>query len=182
MPATTLRCPMLRIFLLIACLLPAGCATSTARQQNQPAAIDAPVAEPPKPAIAVENVDRRNLPDVLVRAMDSAYALPQPLDCATIGAEVAALSAVLGEDIDSRSAKPGKENLALKALVSGVQGLIPYFSWIRRLSGVDRRERMALAAIAAGSIRRGYLKGLGEAKACPPPATPTRSESATATD
>ncbi len=173
---------MLRIFLLIACLLPAGCATSTARQQNQPAAIDAPVAEPPKPAMAVENVDRRNLPDVLVRAMDSAYALPQPLDCATIGAEVAALSAVLGEDIDSRSAKPGKENLALKALVSGVQGLIPYFSWIRRLSGVDRRERMALAAIAAGSIRRGYLKGLGEAKACPPPATPTRSESASATD
>ena len=41
--------------------------------------------------------EKRNIPDVLVRAMDSAYALPEPLDCTTIGAEVAALTAVLGE-------------------------------------------------------------------------------------
>lgn len=172
---------MARIFFALACLLlPMGCAS---RPANRQASADRNTVETTLPTRAPEVVvDRRNIPDVLLRAMDSAYALPNPLDCANIGAEVAELTVVLGEDIDSRSGKPGKENMALKALVSGVQGLIPYFSWIRRLSGVDRRERMALAAIAAGSIRRGYLKGLGEAKGCPPPATPMRSEAATPAD
>ena len=67
----------------------------------------------------------------------------------------------------------------MRAFVSGIHGLMPYRSWLRKLSGAEKRELRAIAAIAAGSIRRGYLKGLGEARGCAPPATPNRGPSET---
>jgi hypothetical protein len=46
--------------------------------------------------------------------------------------------------------------------------------WVRKLSGAERYSKQVAAAIAAGSIRRAFLKGLGQAAACPVPATPLR--------
>jgi len=43
-------------------------------------------------------------------------------------------------------------------------------SWIRKLSGAERRDREVQEAIAAGIARRTYLKGVGEARGCKPPA------------
>jgi hypothetical protein len=45
---------------------------------------------------------------------------------------------------------------------------------VRKLSGAERYERKVAAAIAAGSVRRAYLKGLGQAAGCAAPAAPRR--------
>ena len=53
-----------------------------------------------------------------------------------------------------------------------INSLIPGRFIIRRLSGAYAAQRKAVAAVYAGSVRRGFLKGLGTAKGCAPPAAP----------
>jgi len=43
------------------------------------------------------------IPEPLLRAMDNAYAVPEPFDCDTLVSEVQELESVLGEDLDSRA-------------------------------------------------------------------------------
>src|SRR5258705_4295618 len=52
---------------------------------------------------------------------------------------------------------------------------IPFRGWVRKLSGAERHDRFVQGAINAGAVRRAYLKGLGEAKGCDPPATPSHT-------
>lgn len=115
-----------------------------------------------------------HIPPVLVRAMEEGYARPYPDDCAGLLGEVQALDAVLGEDIDSRSGEPIDEKFFASVMASAIKGLIPYRSWLIRLSGEGSRARRGIAAIAAGSIRRAYLKGLGESWDCVLPGRPKR--------
>jgi hypothetical protein len=114
-----------------------------------------------------------SLPPVLVAAAQAPYAPPPARDCTSLAAQVRALDAVLGADADV--APPIEDEEAARWLASGVKSLIPYFGWMRRLTGAERRERRALAAHAAGEIRRAYLKGLGEAQGCVFPAAPARN-------
>jgi hypothetical protein len=113
------------------------------------------------------------LPPILVEAAKAPYAPPPARDCTSLAAQVSALDAVLGADADVTSPVDDKE--AARWLASGVKSLIPYFGWMRRLTGAERRERRAIAAHAAGAIRRAYLKGLGEAGGCTFPAAPARN-------
>ena len=55
---------------------------------------------------------------------------------------------------------------------STAEALIPLRNWVRKLSGAEQASRQVTRAIAAGIVRRAYLKGLGQAKGCPPPAAP----------
>lgn len=50
--------------------------------------------------------------------------------------------------------------------------MIPFRGWVRKLTGAERYSRKVSAAIAAGAIRRAYLKGLGQAAGCAAPAAP----------
>ncbi|HEX5775342.1 MAG TPA: hypothetical protein VFX95_01555, partial [Caulobacteraceae bacterium] len=52
------------------------------------------------------------------------------------------------------------------------QDVIPFRGWVRKLTGAERHDRLVGQAIHAGQVRRAYLKGLGEARGCNPPATP----------
>lgn len=123
------------------------------------------------------NLMRDEIPPVLQRAMKDAYAKP-PLDgCVALAAELAELNAVLGEDFDSRDALQKDGNFASDLVVGAVRSLIPYRSVLRRISGAHERERRALAAIAAGGVRRAYLKGVGEQRGCAAPAAPRRQAS-----
>jgi hypothetical protein len=54
------------------------------------------------------------------------------------------------------------------------EGLIPFRGWVRKLSGAERHSRLVAEAVAAGMTRRAYLKGLGQAQGCLPPAAPLR--------
>ncbi len=116
------------------------------------------------------------IPASLQRAMADGYALPSPYDCGGLLADMHGLNEVLGEDIDSRGGEPVDENFFASMLVGALKGLVPYRSWLTRLSGEDKRARRGLAAIAAGSIRRAYLKGLGESWGCPLPGHPKRPQ------
>lgn len=116
------------------------------------------------------------IPEPLMRAMQNAYAVPEPFDCDTLVTEVQALESVLGEDLDSRAGAPVDENILAGVLVSAVNGLVPYRGWLMRLSGETKRLRLGVAAIAAGCVRRAYLKGLGQSQGCPLPAKPKRPQ------
>ena len=53
------------------------------------------------------------------------------------------------------------------------QDLLPFRGWVRKLSGADRHRKALEAAIKAGGVRRGYLKGAGMRMNCAPPAAPS---------
>ena len=127
------------------------------------------------------NVVRSKIPPVLREAMDDAYARPGS-GCAPLQAEMSRLDSALGPDLDQpvSTNHPGvlargsgsAKNASFDAMRSAEQDYIPFDGFIRMLSGADRHDHLVLAAIQAGAVRRGYLKGLGEMRGCTPPSVP----------
>lgn len=124
------------------------------------------------------NVVRTEIPPVLERASKEPYAYPADRSCDALTAEVRKLDEALGPDLDvpPSASNPGLiergsdvvENSALGALQSTAEGIIPFRSWVRKLTGAERHSRQVAAAISAGIVRRAFLKGIGAAQACPP--------------
>jgi hypothetical protein len=125
---------------------------------------------------------RSKIPLVLLAAIVDPYARPAPATCDGIAAEMTRLNFALGPDLDEpvSTEHPGvltrgegaAKTAALDAMRSEAQSYIPFDGFIRMLSGADRHDHLVMAAIQAGAIRRGYLKGLGEMRACMPPDVP----------
>jgi len=186
----------MREFLLIALTFPLSLAGAPALSQQQPAptppadskiqttsdanrdgitgAVSAPLRD--------VNIVRTKIPPILIEAMNDPYARPQRVNCATLIGLISPLDVALGEDLD---AHPPEENedlmdrgrkaagsAALGAVASAAQDMIPMRGWVRKLSGAERHDRLVQSAITSGNVRRAYLKGLGEARGCNPPATP----------
>jgi hypothetical protein len=130
------------------------------------------------------NVVRAKIPDVLLQAMDDPYARPpRTFKCPALAALVRPLDEVLGPDIDRIPV--GDENLMDRGKSSALgvagdlaAGAIPFRGVVRTLSGAAAHDRLVQSAIIAGNVRRAYLKGLGEAKGCMPPATPSHERAA----
>ena len=124
------------------------------------------------------NIARQGIPPILLAAITNPYDRPSPLDCGEITRQVVALSVALGADFDepetpqapSLTQKNGKVALAL--VHGAAETLLPFAGFVRTLSGAQRHDQLVIEAITAGSVRRGYLKGLGESRRCPRPATP----------
>jgi hypothetical protein len=111
-------------------------------------------------------------------ALADPYAYPRPLTCKTLAAAVDELTVALGPDFDVPT-PPGKKVYASGGaglqLANGAAGSVfPYGSGglVGMLSGASKRDAHILRALNAGIARRAYLKGLGEARRCPEPATP----------
>jgi hypothetical protein len=51
---------------------------------------------------------------------------------------------------------------------------------VRKLDGAERHSKEVAAAIAAGSVRRAFLKGVGQALGCQAPAAPMQALAASA--
>ncbi|WP_297510252.1 hypothetical protein [uncultured Caulobacter sp.] len=128
------------------------------------------------------NVVRTKIPRVLLEAMEDPYQRPANGRCETLAALIGPLDTALGEDID-RTPPADNEDLtdrgrkaageaALGAVASAAQDMIPMRGWVRKLSGAERHDRLVQSAVTSGNVRRAYLKGLGEARGCDPPATP----------
>lgn len=125
------------------------------------------------------NVLRTMIPAVLLQAMADPYERPGLARCSDLLDRLKPLDEALGEDLDVTS-KEGEDGMVAKGkttvltVASGAaSSVIPFRSWIRKLSGAEQHDKFVQAAITAGAVRRAYLKGLGEAKGCEPPATPS---------
>ena len=118
------------------------------------------------------NVVRADIPDVLKAAAAAPYAMPADASCTGLAAAVQALDEVLGPDLDVPAAKGSTgllergEDAATNALQRTAEGVMPFRGWVRKLSGAERYARQVSAAITAGGVRRGFLRGLAVAKAC----------------
>jgi hypothetical protein len=129
------------------------------------------------------NIKQAPVPEVLKRAVADPYDVRDLQRCEAIAAEIGRLDAALGPDLDeapppderSRMQKVGAA--AKAAAVAEVRGetqdLLPFRGWVRKLSGADRHRKALEAAIKAGGVRRGYLKGVGMNMNCAPPAAPS---------
>lgn len=124
------------------------------------------------------NITRQAIPSVLLSAITNPYDPPNPRTCLVIEREVAVLDGALGADLD-RPETPQSPSLTLHkgrivlALVHGaVESILPYAGFVRTLSGAGHHDELVVEAITAGSVRRGYLKGMGEVMQCPAAARP----------
>jgi hypothetical protein len=118
------------------------------------------------------NVVRADIPEVLRSAAAAPYATPADVSCPALAASIQALDEVLGPDLDAPTAKGNTgllergEDAATGALQRTAEGVIPFRGWIRKLSGAERYARQVSAAITAGGVRRGFLRGLSVANSC----------------
>ena len=129
------------------------------------------------------NLKSIDIPDVLTRAVDSPYAMDGLTRCEGIAAEVGRLDEALGPDLDEapppdrrtkgQKVRQAAGDAAVGAVEDKTRSLLPFRGWIRKLSGAERRDKRVAAAINAGKIRRGYLKGAGMRMNCAPPAAPS---------
>ncbi|MFT3857099.1 MAG: hypothetical protein QM742_06240 [Aquabacterium sp.] len=122
------------------------------------------------------NIVRADIPDVLVEAQKGPYAMPREVTCSAITTEIHKLDEVLGADLDAPASgevpsllergTTAVENSAVGAVQRTAEGLIPFRSWVRKLTGAERYSKRVSAAITAGSVRRAFLKGVGASQAC----------------
>lgn len=123
------------------------------------------------------NLMRSKIPSVLKDSLADPYRRPTPATCSGIVDEVARLNEALGDDLDADEGKPismssrAKEE-ALNAIAGLASDVIPFRGWVRKITGAERHDKTVQQSIAAGAVRRAYLKGLGEARGCDPPGTP----------
>ncbi|MFL6697165.1 MAG: hypothetical protein ACJ8GJ_08380 [Vitreoscilla sp.] len=166
----------------------AGCASpdtakGAAREGVQlQKAVEAPLAD--------LNLVQDKIPVVLEAAVKAPYALPSQRDCAALANEVRMLDGALGADLDTPPtlANPGLvergTNLvgdtANDALKGAAESVIPFRGWVRKLDGAERHSKEVAAAIAAGSVRRAFLKGVGQTLGCQAPAAPLQALAASA--
>ena len=164
-----------------AALALSGCATSdsTAPHPHDPGTALQDAAQTP---LADLNLIQQKIPSVLQGALKAPYSLPPQKTCEAIGNEVHELDAALGNDLDTPPTltNPGLiergsgavGDAANDALRGAAESVIPFRGWVRKLDGAERHSKEVAAAIAAGAVRRAYLKGVGQQLGCQPPAAP----------
>ena len=125
------------------------------------------------------NVIRTQVPQVLIEALADPYARPNTRKCPELVAMILPLDDALGADIDVPASEEEQSMvqrgrpIALGAMASMASDVIPFRGVVRQVTGAAKHDEYVLAAILAGTARRAYLKGLGEARGCKPPATPS---------
>jgi hypothetical protein len=130
------------------------------------------------------NLLRAKIPKALSDAKKNPYLLPKDATCAVLAAEVQSLDEALGPDLDAPQSAEDPSliergtvaagDAAIGALRGAAEGLVPYRGWVRKLTGAERHSKEVAAAIAAGGVRRAYLKGIGQVQGCQAPAAPLR--------
>jgi hypothetical protein len=176
--------PLLPAILIALC----GCAADPAAKRAADAG--AAIQQAAEAPLADLNLVQKKIPPVLQAAMRAPYVLPAQRTCADLVGEVNALDAALGPDLDT-PATPSDPGLVARgtqavgdaandALKGAAESVIPFRGWVRRLDGAERHSREVAAAVAAGSVRRAYLKGVGQTLGCTAPAAPASALAAPA--
>jgi len=114
---------------------------------------------------------REQAPPVLLHAVATPYDREQMNTCASVIHEIAELDDVLGPDLQP-GAKPGS-GLSVSGLASDLVGGavgLPFRGIVRQVTGAEERDRNLRAAVLAGMVRRGFLKGRLAEMTCGPSA------------
>jgi len=122
------------------------------------------------------NLVHADIPAVLAEAQKQPYLVPADVSCHALSAAVLNLDAALGPDLDTPATEsnPGliergtneAKSSVVGALRSTTEGMIPFRGWVRKLTGAERYSQQVAASIAAGTVRRAFLKGLRVSKEC----------------
>ena len=129
------------------------------------------------------NLVQDRIPEALMVAKQEPYRVPADQSCDSLTDQIDALDEALGADLDKDAtlADPGliergttmAHDEAFAAITRTVEGVVPFRSWVRKLTGSERHSKRIAAAIAAGGIRRAFLKGIRVARLCQTPAVVT---------
>lgn len=159
---------------LTACLLTLPTAVQAAPPET-PKTTEKMVGDVVTQPLADVNLKRREIPPVLAAIGDDPYSLEGIRRCRDLIAAVRALDDVLGPDFDVAVAdsKGDKRRKTVGNLAGGViNSLIPFRFLVREISGANRADEAYRAALYAGVVRRGFLKGIGKQRRCKSPGAP----------
>jgi hypothetical protein len=158
--------PTIKFLLAAALLALGGCASKTVSRMGSAAA--SPLDD--------FGITKTEIPTVLEKAQENPYLMPAGPSCIAIAVEIHELDQALGPDYDAPvaenkaslmdKASDVAEDQAVGAVQRTAEGLVPFRSWIRKLSGAERHSRHVSACITAGSVRRAFLKGLAAYQHC----------------
>lgn len=116
-------------------------------------------------------INAKDIPEILLRAVLAPYAMEHMHTCNSMTAEIMKLDGELGEDYDAYAEGEGGFDVG-RAAQGLVGSLIPFRGVVREVSGAAGKDRAMQAAITAGMVRRGFLKGVGQERGCEVPARP----------
>jgi len=122
-----------------------------------------------------EPFDGKEVPQKLLEIQDDPYSLDGLRRCAAIIDEVSELNAVLGPDVNEqvdKSLGKKREQTAARVAGSAIGSIIPFGNIIGEVTGANAERRRYNEAVYAGTVRRGFLKGVGLQKGCRAPARP----------
>ena len=122
-----------------------------------------------------EPFDGKEVPEKLMAIQGDPYSLAGLGKCSAIIQEITELDAVLGPDVneqvdESRAKK--REQTAGRVAGSVAGSIIPFRGLIGEVTGANAERRRYAAAVYAGTVRRGFLKGVGLERGCKAPARP----------
>ncbi len=117
------------------------------------------------------NIIKKKVAPELEAMMAEPYSMKGLRTCRQIITEVKKIDEMLGPDVDSPEALEAAKKQTPAEFVFGATeavagSLIPFTGLIRFVSGAQKRERYAQAAVFAGSVRRAYLKGTARNRGC----------------
>jgi hypothetical protein len=117
------------------------------------------------------NIVKKKIPPELEAMMADPYSQKGLNTCRQLLDEVKKIDELIGPDVDSPEAMTDARKQTPAEFVFGATealagSLIPFSGLIRYVSGAQKRERYAQAAVFAGAIRRSYIKGRGRARGC----------------
>jgi len=116
-----------------------------------------------------------DIPPKLLQIQDSPYSLKGLARCSALRREILELNDVLGPDVNEkvRRSKAKKRRKTASRVAGGVaSSFVPFGSVIGEVSGANKKRRKYNRAVYAGTVRRGFLKGVGLKQGCKSPARP----------
>ena len=118
------------------------------------------------------NLRKQRIPKKLSKLKSPYEPLPVT-NCATLLAEIVSYDDILGPDLDSERFESKEERdkrktreTTLDVAEAGVGSFIPFRGLVRAATGATKHENNIRSAYRTGIARRGYLRGLYDARSC----------------
>lgn len=122
-----------------------------------------------------EPFDGKEVPPKLLAVQGAPYSLAGLGKCSAIIQEITELDQVLGPDVNQtvdKSRAKKREETAGRVAGSVAGSVIPFRGLIGEVTGANAERRRYAEAVYAGTVRRGFLKGVGLERGCKAPARP----------